>query len=220
MLANQLESCGWAAMIWPLLSIRRLETLPLEIEPETTLILTSARALEALSGPLPAVASVFCVGSATAAAATARGFSDVVNVDADAEALFQRLVKLDGPFHHLRGEDARGDLIGRLNAAGKRAQDTVLYRAEQAQAAPDSVNEAILAGQLDAIALFSPRTAATFERLTRPEWGQALGNMTLFAISHAAAEPVMTLGFGEIIVAETPNGEAMRAAICSAAKNS
>lgn len=111
----------------------------------------------------------FCVGAATAAAATASGARDVRHAGGDVTALAD-LLRREGRSKvvHLSGEDQRGDLTGHLAAAGIEAERRVVYRMVAATALPPCD------GPLDAALLYSPRTAEIFARLgTEAPWRQA-----------------------------------------------
>lgn len=112
---------------------------------------------------------VFCVGAATARAATESGAQTVHDADGDVEAL-ERLLAAQAlaPVVHLSGEDQRGDLAGALRARGIASERRVVYRMTPASELP------ALTGPLDATMLYSPRTAEIYARLaTAPPWRQA-----------------------------------------------
>lgn len=215
-LADDLARDGWDAMIWPLLTIRPLLQAPPVIESDEVVVFTSARGVEMTPRLAPGLRAV-CVGPATAKAAADRGF-DAAHADGDAEALLQKLIASQTQrFVHIRGEDTRGALVDRLIAMGRSARDVIVYRAETATVVPNAVKSALIDRAIDAIALFSPRTAASFAQLIPTDWVGSDQNLRLICISEATAEPVRSWGRGEVIVAAKPNGAAMRAAICGAA---
>lgn len=215
--SKAIADCGWSATIWPLLTFSNLISGPIELNGDQSLIFTSARAVEALPDPIPAQADVYCVGPATSIAAGRRGFVNVEDVSGDADRLIERLMEISPRrYLHVRGRFSRGNIAERLSAAGRQTNVLIAYEAIATCSAPSEVHSAIMARKFDAMAFFSPRTAAIFKRNVQEEWAQHLKEMKLFAISAAAAEPVLELGFAEVEIAEHPNGASMCAAICSA----
>lgn len=215
--AKEIVKCGWTSTIWPLLKIRPLLTGPIEPNEGQSLIFTSVNAVTAMAEPVPAHVPAICVGAATAAAARSRGFTSITDVSGDARKLVQTLLARE-PQHylHVRGIKTRGDIAASLTHAGNPTDEIVAYEAVASDHAPEKIDAVIMAGKIDAVALFSPRSAAILKRLVKVEWFSRLSTATVFAISPATAEPVLDMGFAKVVVAEEPNGSAMRAAICSA----
>lgn len=215
--AKEITKCGWTSTIWPLLTIRPFSTGPIEPGNGQSLIFTSVNAVESIPVPIPIHAPVICVGPATAAAARNKGFIAVRDIAGDAHKLVQTLREAPPQrFLHVRGAHTRGDIAAKLTLAGHPTDEAITYEAAASDDAPREIHTAILAEKIDAIALFSPRSAAIFKKLARVEWLSHLRSVTLFAISPAAAEPARDIGFAKVVVVEKPNGPAMRAAICSA----
>ncbi len=216
--AKEIETCGWTSTIWPLLTIRSFEIDPIAPNDGQSLIFTSANAIKSLPDPAPIRTPAICVGPATAIAARNRGFTMVTDVSGNADKLVQVLLDANPQqYLHVRGVDARGDIAARLTKAGRPTEEVVVYEAIETETAPAEVDTAIMAGKIDAVALFSPRSAAILKKLARVEWVSNLSTMTVFAISPSAAEPARDMGFANVVGAKQPNGSAMRAAICSAA---
>lgn len=149
----------------------------------------------------------FCVGDRTAQVAREAGF-DARSAAGDAEALVTLLVHLRlGRLIHLHGEETRGDVVARLNAAGIETHGRVTYRQE-----PQPLTEAarvLLQGEAPVVApVFSPRTARLLSDAARgvraPIW--------LAALSPAVAEEA-TLPTARRMTAQRPDAEAMLAAI-------
>lgn len=220
-LAKALEREGWRVFIWPVIEIEPLLREPPKLGDAAAVLFTSARGVEAAGAAASAPPPAFCVGAATAAAARAAGYGDVRSADGDAAAL-AALVKARarpeaGPLVHVRGEHSAGDVAEALEAEGFDVRSVVAYRAAASDGPPPEIVEALEAGVFDAAAFYSPRSGAIFAGLMRPEWRAALAATTAVAISAAAAAALSGAGFGRIVVAAAPNGDAMRAAICGAA---
>lgn len=123
---------------------------------------TGARAAAAFARQLPKRA--YCVGDRTAQVAQDLGFQ-TISADGDADRLFHLLLTRpnDAPFLHLRGREARGDLVARLVTAGLGADQAVVYAQEPQDLSAEAISA--LSGNQPVIApLFSPRSAELFRR--------------------------------------------------------
>lgn len=213
-LAQTLAAEGWAPMIWPVLRIEPLARA--DPAGAQAVLLTSANAA---AQTRPAAIPALCVGPATARAARAAGFSDVRSADGDAAALTALAVATlrphDGPLVFARGAEVAGDVAGALRETGFHVIETVVYRAVPADAAPPDVDAALRCGRVAAAGFWSPRSAAAFAALARP-WRDGLGATAAAAISDAAAAPLAGIGFGRLLIAPTPDGSGMCAAIAAA----
>lgn len=156
-------------------------------------------------GRLPRLA--FCVGDRTAQAAREAGF-DARSAAGDADALVALLVHLRlGRLIHLQGQDSRGDVALRLNAAGVETFGVVTYRQEAQPLTAQA--QTLLRGSMPVLApVFSPRTARLLSQAAQdaraPIWLAALSE----AVAEAARMPTQ-----RCIVAARPNADAMLAAI-------
>lgn len=182
--------------------------------PFAALILTSetgveaARRLRDAGRKLPRQA--LCVGDRTAAVARSAGF-DATSAQGDAEALLALILASGqpGPFLHLRGAEARGDIAPRLAAGGIPAHAAVVYAqiaqplAAAAQAVLDGPDPVILP-------LFSPRSAHVFAesaRISAPLW--------IAALSSGVARAAAPLHPARLVTADRPDAAAMIAAIAT-----
>lgn len=181
-------------------------------EEYSTLILTSETGVEAtarlraLGRKLPKQA--ICVGDRTAAMARAAGF-DATSAQGDAEVLIALILQGDdpGPFLHLRGRDARGDIAPRLAAKGRRAHAAIVY--QQVAQRLNGQARALLGGTDPVvIPLFSPRSAALLA-----DFGPFAAPLLLAAISPAAAETATILAPLRMEVAARPDAAAMLDAV-------
>lgn len=181
--------------------------------PYSCLILTSETGVEAAvrlrqTRALPDRA--ICVGDRTAHVARVHGF-DTLSAQGDAEALVSLVLAGSdaGPFLHLRGREARGDIAPRLSAKGKPTRAVVVY--EQNPLPLGSEARAVLDGQDSVIVpLFSPRTAEIFAAQ-----GPFAAPLRIAAISAATAERVTALRPEAVAIAERPDAPAMLDAIAT-----
>jgi uroporphyrinogen-III synthase len=162
------------------------------------LVFTSGRAVE-LAGDLTGRLA-WCVGDTTADLARAAG-ATAVSAEGTVEDLLALLLdRADGPLIHLRGVESRGDLVPRLKAAGRVADEAVFYRTEDLPPPPEAL--ALLNGAAPVLApVFSPRSGRLLAALS---W---TAPMTVLAISERAAQPFA--GRAEIEVADRPDMAAM-----------
>lgn len=174
------------------------------------LLFTSANGVEAFAAAcddrsLPAI----CVGEMTAASARAAGFAarsaagDVAALAALAASLWR---PDGGPFLHVRGRHAAGDLVGALADRGIAARAVELYE-QRACSLDDAARALIAAGAPVVVPLFSPRSARIFAGETA---GLDLSALTVVGLSPAAVAPVAA---GRRVVAASPGREGMLAAL-------
>lgn len=187
------RAIGLAAVAAPLFTVRAI-AWQLPEEPFDAVLLTSASAAR-LGGPglaalthLPA----YAVGTATAAAARAAGFTEVIAGESDVEAVVARA-----------GGRRLLHLAGREHRPGGAAATRIVYAADAADALPAAARAALP----EAVALLhSARAAALFAALAGPREG-----LSVAAISPAAAEAAGR-GWGRIAVADRPADAALLAA--------
>ena len=147
--------------------------------------------------------TAWCVGAATAAAATVRGWR-AVSADGDAGALVALILaeRPKGPLWHLAGEDRRGDVAARLSAAGLEAGTVTLYR--QVPLAPTDALRRAFAGTRPLVApVFSPRSVAGL----RADGRRA--PLAVAAMSDAVAEAAQALAPDRILTAAHPDADHM-----------
>ena len=196
-LAQDLVARGHEVLIEPLLTIEPLPGPPPDLAGVQALVITSAHAVPALAGTDPRL-PLFVVGQATAAAARAAGRRDVRVGEGDAQALARRIVRecrpADGALLHLSGSEVRPELERDLTAAGFTLRRHPVYRARAAQALSAATVDALRAGRLDAVLLFSPRSAAILVGLlTRHGLAGDLRGTEAICLSAAVAEPCRRL---------------------------
>lgn len=160
--AAHLAAGGYASVRAPLMRMAARDPGP--SDGIGTLALTSRSAALALAPHiafhrLPTVA----VGEATAREAERWGFLRVARAGGDVDALSQALVGAAEPVVHMAGLDHTGDLVERLIARGQVAQRRTIYAMEPCTALP-------AVDTLDAILLYSPRSARILRRAAIGAW--------------------------------------------------
>jgi uroporphyrinogen-III synthase len=167
--AERVRAMGHDAVVAPLLAVRVLPDVSVELHGVAALAFTSAngvRAFADVSGERGL--KVFAVGAATAQAARAAGFKSVLSADGDVEALAEgiaaRRSELRGAVLHPGALEPAGDLAGALEKQGVEARRLILY-----ETAPVDLGdaEAEALGRSDAVLLHSPRAAQVLAKLLR-----------------------------------------------------
>jgi uroporphyrinogen-III synthase len=179
-------------------------------QPEGTAIFTSPSGVEgfARAWGKAAGAACWCVGDATARAAGEAGFQ-ARSASGDAGALIRAIVESGdkGPFCHLRGAHARGDVAENLRKAGRICDEVVIY--DQVAQPPSDAARAWLDGSLPVIVpLFSPRTAALFAACA-----PFRAPLFVAAMSAAVGEALGDLGCVRVTTATRPDAAAMQDAV-------
>ena len=217
-LAARLAARGIETLVEPLLSIHPLAVPPLALTGVQALAVTSANGARALGRVWPVGAPrlpVFAVGPASAAAARAAGFCRVEAGAEDVAALAQlvaaRLDPAAGAVLHAAGSEVAGDLAGLLAVEGFAVRRAVLYRADPALALSAATIAALTRGEIDAVLLYSPRTAMIFAALVHQAGLiDACRTLTAYCLS-ASVAAAATLPFREVRVAAHPSEEALLA---------
>lgn len=213
--AEAVAALGHEPVVAPLMAIHQRDTAIDLHGPVQAFLITSANGARAL-GQTAAdrTIPVFAVGAASGAAAHAAGFAHTANADGDVAAL-ARLVaghcKVDdGRLVHVCGKHVAGDLAGALRRLGFTVETAPLYEARAADTLPAVVRRAMASGDLDAIALFSPRSAKLLCRLICEADLQATCPLlNLLCLSQAVADAAAILDWRSIRVAAAPTADAL-----------
>lgn len=215
--AAKLDAADIGSVIAPIFSVRPTTDIPPEMEDVSGLLMTSANGVRAFAALCPERdLPVYAVGDATARAARAAGFDDVVSADGDVvdlAALVRRLADpTKGALLHPAGRERAGDLRVLLGQFGFTVRREVIYRAAVAEVLPTEAMYALREGVLDGAAFFSPRTADAFVTLVK-DAGLASNCADLVAfclsqaVSNALAEAPEAPVWRERAVAMRPTGD-------------
>ena len=214
-LARTLEADGHAVLVEPMLSISNRDTPPLDLSQVQAILLTSANGVRALAAnTAERGVPVLCVGQATAEAARALGFASVKSADGDvatlADAAMGACSPEAGTLLHVAGSTVAGDLSGRLESAGYSVRREVLYDADVAPSLSPRTRSAIKEGKIDAVLLYSPRSAARFAELVRgASLDEACRNIDALCLSRAVGDALGALSLRRILVAPRPEQDAL-----------
>ena len=203
--AAALRARGHDVLVTPLM---RVEPIAVDLDGQwSALAITSANAPNAIArNPardtlvnLPLLA----VGRRSAEAARQAGFTDVTSADGDVRELVRLIEasrrKSEGPVLYLAGEDRASDLVNELLERGMAVEMRVVYRAVT-MPLPESLIDALKAGEVDAVLHFSRRSAENYVAGAKSAGvvGRALAGRHL-CLSAQVAEPLA--GASHILVA-------------------
>jgi uroporphyrinogen-III synthase len=225
--AATLRALGHDVMLAPMLRIETvagadLGALSLGASPWAAVLLTSANGARALAAharrtellALPVIA----VGRASADAARAAGFADVVSADGDADDLAHlaaaRFAGSPVPLLYAAGEDRSGDLAAALSAKGIAVRMVVVYRAAGAAEFSPEVRAALMQGGIEGVLHFSRRSVESYVACSRTIQREALAPVH-YCLSARAAEPLRLAGATRIEVAVHPDEVGLFALISS-----
>jgi uroporphyrinogen-III synthase len=201
--AERLREMGFEPVLAPVLDIRPIDGVRLDLAGVDALAFTSAAGVSAFAGLSPARAfSVFAVGDATAEAARAAGFSNVRSAQGDAEAL-AGLIAAAAPRPTLvlnpTAADPAADLAGLLAALGVAARSTAVYEARERALGASPAD-------LDCVLIHSLKAGRVAAALLA---GRDVSALAVMAISAAAAAPFAGLRLRGLAIAPFPNEAAL-----------
>lgn len=170
-LRHKLEARGHQVIAAPLLAIEPRAGVVIPDRPWQAVAVTSANGIRALPEPSPMKSiRTLTVGPQSLKAARAAGFVQAEAHGGDVEGLAryirEALNPADGSILYLSGAETSGDLEGQLKASGFDCLRVVLYDAVPASSLGPA-GEALRAGEIDAVLLYSPRTARIWIGLVR-----------------------------------------------------
>lgn len=210
--AALLASLGHEPLVAPLLEP---EPLPAAIDMAGTaaVAVTSARTIAFLPEAVRCAMldlPVFAVGERTAAALREAGMRDVRSAGADVSALADLIRRAGLPrgglVLHPGGEDRAGDLAGDLAGDGLSVLSVAVYRMVGAPRLPRTAREALVAGQVDAVLHYSPRSARIFAELVMAEGlVQAAREVFHACLSPAVAKALEPLAALRVVPAVRPD---------------
>jgi uroporphyrinogen-III synthase len=159
--AERVRALGHEALVAPLLAVRPIPDVEVDLSGVAALAFTSANGVRAFAERSGERAlRVFAVGAATATAARQAGFPTVLSADGDVEALAEgvaaRRGELMGAVLHPGAAEPAGDLVGVLEKHGVEARRLVLYETAPITLSAGELDRATGA---DAVLLHSPKAA-------------------------------------------------------------
>lgn len=214
-LAALLRSHGHDPVISPAMDIRFREGPPLMLDGVQAIIVTSANGIDALARRTPVRdVPVFAVGPQTSEAARAAGFANVQDAGGNSAALVKTVRGSARPNRGALllavGRDRRGDVEGCLSMAGITVRVEELYEAVEIPQLSAAALKALCEGPIDAVMLFSPRSARLFaQQILAAKLAQACERMIALCISAATAAELGALTFAARRIARRPDRQGM-----------
>jgi uroporphyrinogen-III synthase len=199
--AALLRARGHDPLIAPLLSVHYHDGHALHLEGVQAILATSANGVRAFARrtsrrDFP----VFTVGSQTAQAARDAGFADVRNADGNAQTLAAAVRGWADPkagaLLHAAGAQAEGHIARVLETAGYVVRTEILYEVPAVTQFPPAARAAIAENRLDAVLLYSARSAQAFaDCIAEAALQSNCARLAACCISEAAAKPLASLAF-------------------------
>lgn len=212
-LKAKLEALGHEAVMVPLMRIAPRADVDIPALAWQAIAVTSANAIRALpEGHGLSSIRTLTVGPQSLTAATVAGFrAEAHGGDVNGLAAFIRatLDPAKGPVLYLSGAETAGDLEGQLKAAGFACHRAVLYDAVPSETLGPAERE-LAEGRLDAVLLYSPRTARIWRKLVEAAGlGAEAKRLRNFCLSRNVASVLPEDWIRE--VPQTPDEQAMLA---------
>jgi uroporphyrinogen-III synthase len=217
--AAKLRARGHTVLVAPLLEIRFADGPEILFEGIQAILATSSNGVHALARrthrrDLP----LFAVGAQTARAARDAGFSSVRSADGDARMLARATVNWANPtggaLLHVAGAETKGELAASLRSAGFEVRTEILYDAAGVSEISADALMALKAGRLDAVLLFSPRSARIFsDCVVKAGAADSCAALMALCISPSASAALGALPFRTVHVAKRPDQEALLALV-------
>jgi len=214
-LAQFLRARGIESTIEPLLEIEPIATPAPSLDGVAALLFTSANGARAFAAvesrrDLP----VYAIGARTAEVAREAGFANVESADGDVAALAalvrRKVDPASGALLHGAGAAVKGDLAAMLAPDGFEVRRVTLYEAVPAKALSSAVVAALRDGSLDAVLLFSDRSAVTFILLVRSAGvEETCARLIAFCLSPSVAEAASAVRWRAVRTASRPEQAAL-----------
>ena len=218
--AARLRELGHEVLVQPLLTVS-FNDPPANLPNPGAILVTSQNAVRALAR-WPQVTAwrdvpIFAAGPATGRAALALGFTDVRTGAGDAGSLadvvISTLPKAAGPLIYPAARDRVGTLSARLIARGYDVRTVEAYRADPVERLDREVRDALAAGTVDGVLLYSRRTAeALVDLATAAGIADSLGGPAYYVISENVAAIVGGLGT-PVHIAQNPDEDSLLALV-------
>lgn len=212
---SRLKSLGYEAVVAPLLEVRFHVGPQLDLTGIQAILATSANGVRAIAArterrDLP----LFAVGPETARSAELAGFVTVKSADGDASDLARAVPTwasaANGQLLHASGMQGEGRLANALASAGFQVRTEYLYDVVPVSEFPPAIVEEIAANKMDAVMLFSPRSASVFAKCVADAALTAhAGRMLGVCISAATAAALAPLCMRDVRIAQRPNQAAL-----------
>jgi uroporphyrinogen-III synthase len=221
--ASELEREGYEAAIEPLLSIIPLETPAPHIGNVDAVMITSRNALLTFDQRPQALSAFFdlpcfCIGPRTAEKARQFGFTHVHNGESDGTELARyignTLGKKSSSILHITGRHIDGKARHEIEALGYRANEWPVYEAVPIAAFSAATVGLLKMSKLDAITVFSPRTAEVFGRLlAHHRLETCCAGLAAICLSETVADVLKPFDWRHLVAAPKPTEDSVIACL-------
>src|SRR5436190_17361570 len=187
--AERVRALGHDAVVLPLLAVRVMPDISVDLHGVAALAFTSANGVRAFADASGERSlKVFAVGAATALAARQAGFKSVLSADGDVEALADGIAmrrgELRGAVLHPGAAEPAGDLAGALEKHGVEARRLILYETAPVDLADEAAE---MLRKSDAVLLHSPRAAQVLAKMLK---AHPAPQMRALGLSKAVVRPL------------------------------
>jgi uroporphyrinogen-III synthase len=213
--AGRVRALGLEAVVAPLLEVRQIAGAALDLTGVSAVVFTSANAVAAFAA-LSEVRSlrVFAVGDATALAARAQRFANVLSAQGDvtalAAALATRRRELPGVILYPAAAEPAQDLAGALAAVGLEVRQTALY--ETVEVDPPEALAARLP-EIEGVLAHSAKAARALAGFLKQN---PAPHLAAFCLSPQVARPLARTPLAIRVAAPAPNETALLSLIAPA----
>jgi uroporphyrinogen-III synthase len=187
--AARVRALGHEPFVAPLLTVRPLPDVKIDLSGVRALAFTSANGLRAFAEACPDRSlRVFAVGAATAQAARDAGFQRVLSADGDVDALAEgiaaRRAEIGGAVLHPGAAEPAGDLAGALARVKIEVRTLTLY-----DTVPVRLTDRQLArlSEMDVVLAHSPKAAKALAAVLR---ASPQPQLRVLALSKAVLKPL------------------------------
>ena len=208
--AGRLRELNIEAVVEPLLEVRPAPNIAIDLTGVSAIAFTSANAVAAFAArSAERTIRVFAVGDATASAARAQRFGNVLSARGDvaalASALATRRRELPGVVLYPAAAEPAQDLAGALEAVGLTVRQVTLYETVALEPS-ETLLERL--PRIDGVLVHSAKAAKALAAFlkTRPAPG-----LSAFCLSRQIARPLARCGLAAVVSAESPNEAALLA---------
>lgn len=221
-LAKELERFGYRAVVEPLLEITPLSTPRPQGNGYDAVMITSGNALPALEARSNEIADLFnlpcfCVGPRTAEKAAAFGFRQLQTTENDGIELARLAASALGKNSlvlHIAGRDVDSKAQQELEQQGHRVTVWPVYEATPVTAFTAKTQTLLKQQQLDAIMVYSPRTAVTLSGLLKQDALEACcPQLAAICLSDAVAAVLKPFPWRRLAAAPAPAERAIIACL-------
>jgi uroporphyrinogen-III synthase len=218
-LARELNRLSYDTIIEPLLTVEALPVRLPELGDVQAVMITSANTIQALESGDYDIQNFFglpcfCVGAATGRAATELGFRHVHISAGGGEELARLIAKTltdkKKSILHIAAKETDSKARETLEQGGLRVINWAVYAARPADAMSEAVRQRLGAGQIDAVVVFSQRTAQILcELLAQYKLEACCESLTAIGLSQAVCGTLRVLPWRKVSAASQPTETAV-----------